>query len=130
MENIYELLELDIEPRPQFKTLDEIKKAIESKKRKLNQSARGSSEAKNKQKIAELQILAEDLTIDKFNSAYEEAKAKMIKELSSEVKYLENNEISEKKAGSLAKQYKVTLAFICREFSLKIVKETNGGKER
>lgn len=118
MANIYELLDLEIDPRPQFQNLDEVKSVIDSKKRKLSQAARGSQQAKNEQKIKDLQAFAADLTMEKMDAAYEEAKTNAKKNIADALKYVVvNGEITEDQAGKIAKSNKVTVSFILKEFS-------------
>lgn len=117
MENIYELLELEIDPRPRFQDVNEIKAAIEAKKRKYSQKATGAQQAKYEQKIKELQAFAGDITMDKMNAAYEEAKSNVKQCIEDTFKYVViNNEITEERANSIAKDNKVTVQFLLWEF--------------
>ncbi len=115
MANIYELLNLGIDPRPQFQNLDEVKSAIESKIRKFRQGT--SQQAKNELKIKELQEIAAGLTMEKLDAAYTEAKENVKKNIEDALKYVVVNEkIAEEQAERIAKNNKVTVPFIFREF--------------
>lgn len=117
MENIYELLELEIDPRPQFQNLDEVKNAIETKKRRYHQKAKGAQQAKYEQRIKELQAFTADLTMEKLNTEYEKAKLNVKKNIEDTFRYVAvNDEITEERAEIIAKDNKVTVQFILREF--------------
>lgn len=119
MANIYELLELGIDPRPQFANLDEAKAAVESKIRKLRQGAQsGGKAAAKEQKIKQLQEAAADLTMEKLDAQYEEAKEELKKRLRDATSYYTgrlNGEIKEELLEKIAKRHKVTVPFILRE---------------
>lgn len=118
MTNLYELLELDIDPRPQFQNLDAVKAEIESKIRKFHQKAKGANQAKYEQKIKELQEISANITLEKLDKAYEEAKEIVKSNILDTLKYVVvNDSITQEQAEKIAKSNKVTVQFIFKEFS-------------
>ena len=119
MANIYELLELGIDPRPQFANVDEAKATVESKIRKLRQGAQsGGKAAAKERKIKQLQEVAADLTMEKLDAHYEEAKEEVKKKLRDATRYYterSGGEIKEELLEKIAKKHKVTAAFILKE---------------
>ncbi len=117
MANLYELLELEIDPQRRFASLDELRAEIESKRRMFQQKARGANQAKYNQKISDLQAISADLTLEKFDRAYEEIKQTVKGNISDALKYVVvNDSISQEQAEKIAKSNKVTAQFIFREF--------------
>lgn len=129
MANIYELLDLKIEPREKFDSVEELKSAIEKKVRKLNQTKMGHVEAKAENAKKELLALKDTVTLADFENAYKEAYENTMNSIKNTIRFYPK-EVDRSKIEKLAKNNKVTVELIIKRFEIKLKTESENNKNK
>lgn len=125
MANIYELLDLKIEPRENFNSEKELKEAIEKRVRRLSQTKTGQVEAKAENAKKQLLALKDAITLADFESAFNEAYENTMNSIKNAIRFYPE-EVEKSKIEKLAKNNKVTVELIIKKFDIKLVPEKSG----